>query len=133
MRFRIAAAAVAVIATAYDTTNSDPIVDSSDLTTYAEQVMSRLACNSWKMGIYMVKSFTEGWTVEIREGKAVYMNKDGKIIYDWYSYDGYAESKCQEHETSDPATESGSSDNDSDARSMAEQIEALEDVQDESR
>ena len=132
MRFRIAAAAVAVIATAYETTSSDLIVDSSDLTTDPEKVMNRLACNSWKMGIYMVKSAKEGWTVEVREGKAVYMNKDGNIIYDWYSYDGYAESKCQEHETSDPATESGSSDKDSDARSMAEQLVALKDVQDES-
>ena len=132
MRFRIAAAAVAAIATAYDTTSSDLIVDSSDLTTDPEKVMNRLTCNSWKMGIYMVKSAKEGWTVEVREGKAVYMNKDGNIIYDWYSYDGYAESKCQEHETSDPASESGSSDKDSDARSMAEQLVALKDVQDES-
>ena len=106
MRFRIAAAAVAVIATAYDTTSSDLIVDSSDLATDPEKVMDRLTCNSWKMGIYMVKSAKEGWTVEIREGKAVYMDEDGKIINDWHSYDGYAESKCQEHEKSDPATKS---------------------------
>ena len=120
MRFRIAASAVAVIATAYDTTSSDPIVDSSDLTTDPEKFMNRLSCNSWKMNIYMDESAKEGWTVEIREGKTVYMDKDGQIINDWYSYDGYAESKCQEHETSDPATENGSSDKDSEAISMGE-------------
>ena len=133
MRFRIAASAFALIATAYDRTSSDLIIDSSDLITDPEKVMNRLSCNSWKMGIYMAMSAKEGWTVDIREGKAVYMDKDGQIINDWHSYDGYADSKCQEHETSDPATEKGFSDKDSDAISMDEQLMTLKDMQNESQ
>ena len=107
MRFRIAAAAIAVIATAHDTTSLDHIVDSSELNTDPRIFMNNRTCNSWKMGIFMTKSAKEGWTVEVREGKTLYLDKDGATINDWHSFDGFADSECQEHdETSDIVSKS---------------------------